>query len=223
MEADDADRVESTPDWQRRAVDRSVGTARSRALDRSARFLAVAVELMNERESFDFTVQELVDRAGLSLRSFYQHFASKDDLLLALYEEQMTHFTARVSKDVGAEGDPLTRLDRLIRAFLSRVRRSPAVGIRALTEFHLMLAVSDPTSFERASAPQIELFIPVIEEGVASGVFRADLDPRYMATLINTTLVSIVEMGIFHIEHAGEPLTDNHVVSWCSAALVAHP
>ena len=176
---------------------------------------------MNERGSFDFTVQELVDRAGLSLRSFYQHFASKDDLLLALYEEQMTYFTERVSDDVGDEGEPLERLDRLIRAFLARVRRSPAIGIRALTEFHLKLAVSDPSSFERASAPQIELFTPIIEQGVATGAFRADLDPRYMAILINTTLVSIVEMGIFHIEYSGEPLTDDQVVSWCSAALVA--
>jgi AcrR family transcriptional regulator len=213
----------STPAWQRRAVDRSVGTARSRALDRSARFLAVAVELMNERASIDFTVQELVDQTGLSLRAFYQHFASKDDLLLALYEEQMTHFTARVKAEVGEDGDPAAKLERLIRALLSRVRRSPAIGIRALTEFHLKLAVSDPASFERASAPQIELFLPVIEEGVASGSFRADLDPHSMAILINTTLAAIVEMGIFSIEHAGEPLTDDHVVSWCSAALLAQP
>lgn len=222
MEANEPDPAAATPAWQRRAVDRSVGTARTRALDRSAKFLGVAVELMNERGSFDFTVQELVDRAGLSLRSFYQHFASKDDLLLALYEEQMTHFTARVSADVGDETDPTARLNRLIRAFLARVRRSPAIGIRALTEFHLKLAVSDPASYERTSAPQIELFTPVIEQGVASGAFRADLDPRYMAMLINTTLVSIVEMGIFHIEYSGEPLTDDHVVSWCTAALVAN-
>ena len=32
-------------------------------------------------------MQDVVDRSKLSLRSFYQTFASKDDLLLALFEE----------------------------------------------------------------------------------------------------------------------------------------
>ena len=35
----------------------------------------------------DFTVQDVVERSGQSLRSFYQYFAGKHELLLALFEE----------------------------------------------------------------------------------------------------------------------------------------
>ena len=35
---------------------------------------------MNERGSTDFTVQDVVDRAKMSIRTFYNFFASKDDL-----------------------------------------------------------------------------------------------------------------------------------------------
>ena len=36
-----------------------------------------------------FTVQNVVERSGLSLRSFYNHFAGKHELLLALFEESI--------------------------------------------------------------------------------------------------------------------------------------
>jgi len=62
-------------------------TARAKAASRSDRFIQTAVELLSETGRTDFTVQELVERSKTSLRSFYQHFGSKDELLLALFEE----------------------------------------------------------------------------------------------------------------------------------------
>ena len=35
-------------------------------------------------------MQEVVERSGQSLRSFYQHFDGKHELLLALFEESVT-------------------------------------------------------------------------------------------------------------------------------------
>ena len=45
---------------------------------------------MNEGDAGkDFTVQEVVERSGQSLRSFYQYFGGKHELLLALFEESV--------------------------------------------------------------------------------------------------------------------------------------
>src|SRR5205807_4446267 len=73
--------------WRERALERSLRTARAKAASRSDRFIQTAVELLSETGRTDFTVQELVERSKTSLRSFYQHFGSKDELLLALFEE----------------------------------------------------------------------------------------------------------------------------------------
>src|SRR4051794_41950676 len=73
--------------WRERAVERSLRNARAKAMSRSDRFIEVAMELLSETGRTDFTVQELVERSKTSLRSFYQHFGSKDELLLALFEE----------------------------------------------------------------------------------------------------------------------------------------
>src|ERR1700716_2118535 len=53
---------------------------------RDARFIKTAVEILRETGRTDFTVQEVVARSKTSLRAFYQHFSSKDELLIALLE-----------------------------------------------------------------------------------------------------------------------------------------
>ena len=49
---------------------------------RDARFIKTAVEILRETGRTDFTVQEVVARSKTSLRAFYQHFSSKDELLI---------------------------------------------------------------------------------------------------------------------------------------------
>src|ERR1700740_1985314 len=73
--------------WRERAVERSLRSARAKAVSRSDRFIQTATELLSETGRTDFTAQELVQRSKTSPRSFYQHFGSKDELLLALFEE----------------------------------------------------------------------------------------------------------------------------------------
>src|SRR5260370_20963875 len=72
------------PTWKQRAVERSTRQAKLRAEQRVQRFLDAAQAIIMEKGSTDFTVQEVVERSRQSLRSFYQHFDGKHDLLPAL-------------------------------------------------------------------------------------------------------------------------------------------
>ena len=53
------------------------------------RFLDAGFELIESPSGEELTVQNVVERSGLSLRSFYHHFAGKHELLLALFEESI--------------------------------------------------------------------------------------------------------------------------------------
>src|SRR5881397_1903634 len=80
---------ENVPAWRQRAVSRSLHAARSRAEQRVQRFLDAAFELIDEKGTTDFTIQEVIDRSKQSLRGFYQYFDGKDELLLALFEDSI--------------------------------------------------------------------------------------------------------------------------------------
>src|SRR5215468_2045500 len=110
-------RDETEPAWRQRAVSRSLSAARSRAEQRVQRFLDAALDLIDEKGTTDFTIQEVVDRSKQSLRGFYQYFDGKDELLLALFEEHIRESIEDIRKVVDAESDPIARL----RAFTMRL------------------------------------------------------------------------------------------------------
>src|SRR5439155_20332781 len=98
--------------WRELAVARSLDPARVRAENRVQRFLDAAIELMNSASDKEFTVQEVVERSGQSLRSFYQYFAGKYELLLALFEESVRSTAEHLREVTADEADPLERLHR---------------------------------------------------------------------------------------------------------------
>src|SRR5215467_16033797 len=112
-----AARDANEPVWRQRAVSRSLHAARSRAEQRVQRFMDAAFELIDEKGTTDFTIQEVIDRSKQSLRGFYQYFDGKDELLLALFEDAVLESAADLQEVVDAETDPVARL----RAFVIRL------------------------------------------------------------------------------------------------------
>src|SRR4029078_1247815 len=100
--------------WRELAVARSLDPARARAEKRVQRFLDAALALLQEPPDREFTVQEVVERSGQSLRSFYQYFEGKHELLLALFEESIRNTTGYLRARVAGEDDPTERLHHLV-------------------------------------------------------------------------------------------------------------
>src|SRR6185312_2720720 len=81
-----------------------------------SRFMKSALAILGETGRADFTVLEVVERSKTSLRSFYQHFSTKDELLLALIDKIMTESTLRWradTNDLGASEALRVLIDRI--------------------------------------------------------------------------------------------------------------
>jgi len=200
--------------WRQRAVERSLRNARARAMTRSDRFIAAANQLLIETGRTDFTVQEIVERSKMSLRSFYQHFASKDDLLLALFEELIREWVGRLRVTVLASPDPVEQLRTYIVGMVGSVPHDRAPS-RALTIYHLRLAETHPAEFAHALSPQVELLLEIIEAGAASGQFRQDIDPGQLAVILSQTLVSTLQMSVLGAQWAGHPIGADAMWAFC--------
>jgi AcrR family transcriptional regulator len=213
--------VPTTPDspWQQRAVDRSINSARLRALARSSQFLAAAMELLEETGDIDFTVQSIVERSQLSLRAFYQHFGSKDELLLSLFEELVTQFTDELAAIVEGIDDPLDRLEAYVRGFLEQAHASLPFGGRAWTIYQMRLAADNPADYAKAIARQVEVLQSIVHHGVQKKVFRTDIPEMAITLLINSSLVSMAQMDVLDIKARGGPVGSETVWKWCRAAV----
>lgn len=184
----------AAPSWRERAVERSLREARVKAQERNNRFLVAAQELLTETGSPDFTVQQLVERTRMSLRSFYQHFGSKDELLLVLFQESIRVAVLTWREGVDCSRDPFSRIQVVVEALYGSVASSPgepeARSMRALAVYHLQLANERPQEFAAVLTPLRELLFEIVSEGAEAGAFRTDLAPSVLAVLVLQALVS---------------------------------
>src|SRR5215217_2814482 len=171
------------------AVARSLDPARARAEKRVQRFLDAALELMSSTDGKEFTVQEVVERSGQSLRTFYQYFAGKHELLLVLFEESVRS-AARHLEDVVAEGTrPLDRLRRFLVEYygmcrFTSERQASAGPAPAMVEFAQQLLTSHPKEAARAFAPVVVMLEQLLGDAAIAGEVRPGLDHRRIAGVV---------------------------------------
>lgn len=180
--------------WRERAVERSLREARARAQDRSSRFLAAAEDLLTETGRPDFTVQQLVERTRMSLRSFYQHFGSKDELLLVLFQERLRTAVEVWQLLCDEVEDPLEKLQVVVQTLYgtptSAVAKDQARAMRALALYHLQLADQRPDEFAAVLTPLKQLIVSIVAQGVQEGRFRNDLEPEALGVLVLQSLIA---------------------------------
>jgi AcrR family transcriptional regulator len=68
------------------------------AIGHSTRLLDAGEELMVELGSFEFGIREVVERAQVSLRTFYQYFDARDDFFLAIYAKLVGQYAAALEQ-----------------------------------------------------------------------------------------------------------------------------
>lgn len=189
-------------------------------MSRSERFTQVATELLFETGSLDFTVQELVERSKMSLRSFYQHFASKDELLLAMFEEAIRRYVQTLRGPIDAEPDPLEKLRIYVTSFYSAGESANRQASAALSRYLLTLTTAEPSELARVLEPQVSLLSEIVDAGVAAGRLRSDVSPSVLTILVTQTLMSAVEMNVLGTQLTGEPVRAEDVWAFCGAAVV---
>jgi len=182
------------PAWRQRAVSRSLHAARSRAEKRIQRYLDAAFELIDEKGTTDFTIQEVIDRSQQSLRGFYQYFDGKDELLLALFEDSILESADDIRQVVDAESDPIARL----RAFTIRLhewcepadlpRKRGSHNRRPISEFSVHLAVAHPERVRAAMEPVSRMLLGLVEDAADAGAIEVP-DTRRAALLVQQTVM----------------------------------
>lgn len=164
--------------------------------ERGDRLIAAGMELLEERGLDGLTVRAVLDRSGLARRAFYDRFAGKDDLLLALFNAHLQGAAAHFAGSCARIDDPLECL-RLIVLSIVEGRRESGERSTAMSREHLRLAEARPDELQAAIRPLLALMERQLEAGMARGTVRrapsarlAMLMYNVMATTVHTELLT---------------------------------
>jgi AcrR family transcriptional regulator len=209
--------------WRRRAVSRSMDAARSRAEQRAQGYLDAAFDLIDEKGTTEFTIQEVVERSKQSLRGFYEYFDGKDELVLALLEETAREASEDIRRTVDEETDPLGRL----RACAIRLHEwcDPAEqprkrGIhnrRAISELSMRLASDHSERVRAALTPLSRLLFELVAAAADAGTIQVE-DPRRATQLLQQT-VMYTWIGNRLVENPKLRLTAEETWEFCRRGL----
>jgi len=138
--------VEATPDIPRRLPRGTHGLDPSLvAASQRTRLLEAAGRAVAEKGYAAATIEDIVRGAGVSKKTFYEHFADKLDCFLAAYEAASDELLEHVSAAQDAAGDWVDRTRAGIHAYLRWLAAEPALARVFLIE----IAAAGPEALER--------------------------------------------------------------------------
>jgi AcrR family transcriptional regulator len=143
-----------------------------------------AFEVMRRSGTADVTVQHILAEAGVSTRSFYRHFASKDELLNALFVQDAEQFSASIARRVAAAPTLVAGVDVWIDEILgfgfgrARAKRAAVLGSPTA------MAALTPGVLERTRALLVAPLVDLLGRGHANGTFEL-VDPARDGALVS--------------------------------------
>ena len=172
------------PGWQDRALDRTLADARARDVERMERCVAAARELATETTSANFTVAQIAERARLSLKSFYRCFPGKDELLLALLEDDSQIGARVLAQRVGERDTPEAALHACVTELFALIAESGQLGYASvLSREHRRLSEHYPLELRVALAPLVELLAHHIDAATSTTDARRDAETMFRILL----------------------------------------
>ena len=93
-----------------------------------ARILSAMFDVVTEQGAGRVTVAHVVERSGVSRRTFYEHFTDREDCFLAAFDDALGYASERVLPPYRSEGGWRERIRAALIALLSFLDDEPVVG-----------------------------------------------------------------------------------------------
>jgi TetR/AcrR family transcriptional regulator, fatty acid metabolism regulator protein len=150
--------------------------------EREALILQAAEAVLLEKGYHDMSIDEIAARVGIAKGTVYLHFASKEDLVLALIERDMQKLLDIVEHNVAQETTPHGKLEAIFQtiysAFFDRNMRVPYIMSNSDELHHIF---EEKKQWKRDKWERVQLLIrTLLEEGKKDGAFDPNLPTSVM-------------------------------------------
>ncbi len=160
------------------------------AADQRERLYEATIKAINERGFVATTISDLVAGAGVSRRSFYEHFENKEECLLGTYDALIERLTARIAEAYDPQEDWVDQIEAFVRALFEASSDRPDAARLVSVE----MGAAGPVGIERwaRDAERLAKFITaVFEQAPGDGSIPAPV-ARAIVGALRTILYSRV-------------------------------
>lgn len=151
--------------------------------DKRTRILDAALKTFVKRGFPDTKVAEIASEAGVAEGTLYNYFPSKEDLLLALFDEKWGGIIEEIKGKISRLDDPNKKLKAIFSLVVRMFKKN-----RQLAELFMVDVKQSSIFLNNYTINRIVEFLDlieeVLEEGKEKGIYRRDLDTRVAKMII---------------------------------------
>lgn len=166
--------------------------------DRQSEIIRVAIELAAEKDVGSVTTQDMADAMKLTQGAIFRHFASKDDIWLAVMHWIRERLMDVLGKAAAEATDPLDAIHRMFVAHIGFIGKHPAIPRILFSELQhkkdskVRLLIQELVSGYEARIAGL------LDAAKEQSLVDADLDSRHAAVLYIGMIQGLVmQVSIF--------------------------
>jgi AcrR family transcriptional regulator len=179
------------------------------------------LKVLRRNDFADVAIADILEEAGLSTRSFYRHFQSKDELLLMLYRRDADAAAERLRVRVSKAATPADALEGWIAEILSfRFDRRKAERVALLGAPSARRADGYASEAIRSAKLLAAPLLELLEAGRRDGSFPA-AEPGRDAEFISAIVFDVAGLTSFGRRPLGRSTATREVLNFCLRALGA--
>lgn len=145
--------------------------------DTKSRLLRVALDLFQAKGYPAVTVQDIVEAMGATKGAFYYYLDSKEDLLYQIHDEFISYELQKAEEVVVTDLPARHKLRRIVTDLLESIARYKA-HVTVFFRDWQYLSDGNLRKIKEKRDRYEALVNQVIREGVETGEFRQDIDPK---------------------------------------------
>ncbi len=170
----------------------SVRARSPRAEARRLRILEAAAQCFAKNGFARTRIEDVAAAAGVSRALVYNHFASKEALARQVQEHLLEAWSVAVDRAIEEADGAAEAFGAWLRVNLADTQRRPLLTA-ILAEPAAWIPIGWEEAARRAMADWREKLVALLEQGIASGEFRDDLDVESTAEVLRAMQVGMMQ------------------------------
>ena len=152
-------------------------------IDKRTVILDAALKTFVKRGYPNTKVAEIASEANVAEGTLYNYFPSKEDLLLALFDEKWGSIIHEIKIKLNRLNDPNKKLKTIFSQVVTMFRRNRQLAELFMVDIKQSSIFMNNYTINRI-VEFLDLIEDVLEEGKSKGVYRKDLDTRVAKMII---------------------------------------
>lgn len=156
----------------------------------------------NRFEKFGYratSVAQIARDAGIAVGTVYLYFKTKEQILVALFDESNSHWMAEARRAVDQLGSAEERLLRVAHASIERYQRDELLRAVMTRDLEMLLAPLCEEFRDKVLHHNVNLMAEIIRAGVDAGELRA-VDPEKAAFVLWTAADALFMQKVYRYE-----------------------